>query len=148
MTCIHDKPVILWTQRACPTTATELHAIGWAVKLVVRLGMQSDTVCSDSEVALAQVPALRACNHLQHPPTHPCPSRAGGGGGVYALHPQSHTSRADLTSKHLPAVGMETGTFYHWVKYHNQLSYHPVLTLLRNKGLRGFTWGGILPTKQ
>ena len=30
------------------------------------LGMSSVTVCSDSEVALAQVLSLRACSHLQH----------------------------------------------------------------------------------
>ena len=45
-----------------------------------------------------------------HPPTHPTlPPPLGG--GVYALHPQSHTSRAELTSKSLPVVGMEPGTF-------------------------------------
>ena len=36
--------------------------VAWAV----RLGMSSVTVCSDSEVALAQVLSLRACSHLQH----------------------------------------------------------------------------------
>ena len=39
------------------------------------------------------------------PPTHPTPPR---GGGVYALHPQSHTSRAELTSKSLPVAGNGT----------------------------------------
>ena len=45
---------------------TELHAVAWAVRLAVRLGMSSVIVCSDSEVALAQVLSLRACSHLQH----------------------------------------------------------------------------------
>ena len=40
------------------------------------------------------------------PPTHPTPPR--GGGGVYALHPHSHTSRPELTSKSLPVAGNGT----------------------------------------
>ena len=45
-----------------------------------------------------------------HPPNPTLPPW-GGGGGVYALHPQSHTSRAELTRKSLPVVGMEPETF-------------------------------------
>ena len=45
---------------------TELHAVSWAVRLAVRLGVRSVTVCSDSKVAIAQGLAVRACNHLQH----------------------------------------------------------------------------------
>ena len=37
-----------------------------AVRLAVRLGLSSVTICSDSEVALAQVLSLRTCSHLQH----------------------------------------------------------------------------------
>ena len=73
-----------------------------------------------------------------HPPTHPTLPPPGGG-GVYAIHPQSHTSRAELTSKSLILVGMELRTFENWVNHHNQLNYHPVLAFLRNKGLRGLT---------
>ena len=40
--------------------------MAWAVRPAVRLGVSSVTVCSDSEVALAQVLSLRACSHLQH----------------------------------------------------------------------------------
>ena len=36
------------------------------VRLAVRLGMSSITVCGDSEVALAQVLSLRACSPLRH----------------------------------------------------------------------------------
>ena len=45
---------------------TKLNAVAWVVRLAVRLGMPSVTVCSDSEVALAQVLSLRACSHVQH----------------------------------------------------------------------------------
>ena len=41
-------------------------------------------------------------------PTQPYPPPLGG--GVYALHPQSHTSRAELTHKKLQAVGIDRRT--------------------------------------
>ena len=53
-------------RRYASQQTTEPHAVAWAVWLAVRLGMSSVTVCSDSEVALAQVLSLRACSHLQH----------------------------------------------------------------------------------
>ena len=40
--------------------------MAWAELLPVHLGLSSVTICSDSEVALAQVLSLRACSHLRH----------------------------------------------------------------------------------
>ena len=53
-------------QRYDSQQTSELHAAAWAVQWAVRLGMSFVTVCSDSEVALAQVLSLRARSHLRH----------------------------------------------------------------------------------
>ena len=61
------RQVLLSVSPMLTVQTTELHAVVWAVRLAVRLGMSFVTVCSDSEVALAQVLSRRACSHLQHP---------------------------------------------------------------------------------
>ena len=53
-------------RRYASQQTTELHAVAWAVRLAVHLGLSSVTVCSDSEVALVRVLSLRACSHFQH----------------------------------------------------------------------------------
>ena len=51
-------------RRYASLQTTELHAVAWAVRLAVCLGLSSVNVCSDSEVALARVLSLRAGSHL------------------------------------------------------------------------------------